>query len=290
MYEQVIDSILQNIDLDRDRNDNEENNIEIAEQLNEIGNRINEVKELRFEIEEGRIYYIFKNSRGKYCNGSSAIGEELKKTMEELVSQIVNGEYAIEELNKALEKSKIQNGSTLSLRFKWGNGKNAAISYWDYNNIEISCDKSALDKIIQMWKESDLEWVKGVSWDNSVVDIVSGYNKSGIGKMLESRLESNNPMEELTRCMMNREDIIRIANSGYEGSYRVKSVEAVKELGQFICIVVWDMDFSSKEIGFNILDNTVIDVENNRFVTDQLFDRVERRIFNSIEESNIQIH
>lgn len=243
---------------------------------------------LNLAVKEGKYYILFKfkDTEGSICKGAYAVAmTEFKNSMYNLIDRIENGEKAVKTLNDALKKRQYEHGAPLNIAYKWNSSKQCSISDWDYNNIKIKLNDLSLDSLTAEYKKDTAgcnieNMVKELVWDGNIVSFVRDFNKFTLHSKLGITFGSSEIERILTENMLNTSDVLDIVRkqSRVSGIQKFKSVFKVNELGKFLVILLWNVDYVKKSITTSIMGDKALDIENNRFISDHnLFSRIESR-------------
>ncbi len=257
--------------------------------LNSVSSEITDISKLNFNIttKQDSMYLLckFNDTYGYKCKGGIKVEESLDKTLIELINLIINGQNMINKLNKRLEDRRVETGNILNIKYRWGNNKYGSIAYWDYTHVTVRINKDALNELVSKNEEEQDKFidtlVSDLTWTDNPVEFISKYNESEIAKRSNTNIENDELESLLTKNMLNYSDIEEqiLKSKAKTGFQKFKSVLIVKELGLFAGIVLWDIDYEIKDISANIMDDRIIDMENNLFISDHsLFSRIEQRV------------
>ena len=215
--------------------------------------------------------------------------------MEKTISRIDIGSKAVNKLNNLLRDSRIAKDGYISVQYKWGTNKYSTVSDWDYGNIKIKLSDMALDYLISAYKlDEELTELRDIiskfDWDSNIIEFIKAFNDFELHRRLSVTIKDYDITKLLTDNMFNTADIldmIKNNSTSKKGIQKFKSVFVVNELGSFIAIIDWVVDYSKKDIAVNIQDEKVIDVENTRFVSDHsIYSRIELRALISDDVKN----
>lgn len=296
LYEEIIQkhidgladkSILSKIETESDR-------LSAVEWLNDTAKDITDIDKLSINIviKTSGKYMLFKfnDYTNSVCKGALSITKNIDVMLLDIVKIISDGQHVIKEINTKLEGIQAENGLMLKFRYKFGYNKQCKIAYWDYTNIVIALNDKAIDLMLDNLTEQNcagkIEKVLDEVWHNNVAEFIRGFNDMHINKYIGAELEYDSIEDALKDNMLSFDDIRDIVNKNKDksGTQRLKSVKIISGLGSFAAIVLWVIDYDNKRISIDILDDKVIDIENNRFISDHsLFSRIEQKV---IEESN----
>lgn len=287
MYSEVINNAIKTIENQNILNSisTETDRIEAVDWLNNLASKIEGISNLSFNlvIKKDTTFLLFKfnDYEGYTCKDGIKIEENLIKTLEFVLNTITESQSALNILNNKLSSIRAENGILLNLKYRWGYEKCSRIAYWDYTNIVIRLGKDSIHKLLELDEHKIEELLLNFKWVDNITEFISTYNENNISKELNSCLEYKNISDALMDNMLSIADIDNIVhkNINEHSSQKLKSVHIVSELGLFAAILLWDIDYETKDISVDILDSKVIDIENNRFVSDHsLYSRIEQRV------------
>lgn len=196
---------------------------------------------------------------------------------------ISEGIKAVNELNRLVAEEQNSKGSSVIITYKWGiTDRFCRVSYWDYDKLNIRLSKPSILLLIDLAESGQLEeYVKNTNWECSIAQFIKEFNKQSIHEKISAVMHSNSIEKILTDGMLSPEDIVAYIkkNKDQRGSQEFRAVEVINELGVFVVVTSWDVDYTRKKITISIADDKVFDVENNRFTTDtDIVGRVEKRV------------
>lgn len=267
----------------------------VVEWLNNFASLVvNNIDALVFDADtyNNNLYLMFNYSSYLGASkGSLQVQNNIIDTLDYILDLIIKGEQALRVINKKLSDLKDSNGSILSIKYCPGFGAFARVGYWDYTNLVIKLSLDSMDKLASYVSTEDIERdiieaVEGLSWTEYAPLFIEKFNSLRINYILKAKMNYSSISDALIDNMISLQDVRRVLLSGKFtiGEQQITSVFVVKELGTFIAIVIWRVDYGSKKVSINVLDNKVIDIENKRFVSDHsLYSRIEQRV---LSESN----
>lgn len=267
--------------------------IEVLDTLNELANKIEEIRDLSFDLvsknEAVFVLFRFKDTSGYTCKSGIKLKENFYSSIEYILNSIIEGQRIIKIINDKLDIIQANSGIILNIKYRWGFSTTSSIAYWDYTHIAIRLNEKSIVKLLEEYntEESINNLLVGFTWSDNIIDLIINYNKLDISNKIESKLDYSTMEEALTENMLSITDVEKIINQNIDkhSSQRLKSVHIISELGLFAAILLWDIDYETKDISVDILEDTVLDIENNRFVSDHsLYSRIEQRILNEADE------
>lgn len=244
-----------------------------------------------FHERENEVYivYNFKELEGVGINKGviNLNSDGIELILTKLLDDIKIGTLALDKLNSIIKTIKDSMDGELNIQYNWGTDKYCSVKDWDYRNIKIKISKITLDNIIRLYKEdnelTDLtEILKEHNWKANIIEFVNSFNDIGLHQKILATVDTLDIDKILVENMLNTDDVVELIrkNKNNNGKQRIKSVSIIKELGAFVAIVYWDVDYKNNKINYSIQDEKVMDIENKRFVSDySIYTRLEHRIF-----------
>lgn len=273
----------------------ETSRIKVINWLNALASKMSDISELSFSIkskgEKSYILFKFKDLTGYKCNGSMEIGESIPETVDRIASVIVDSQWALKSINDIFERIQTENGLILSVKYKFGYGKYATVAYWDYSHIIIKLNADSVNQLIEINGNSEqldnlAKKLQNTKYPDSVPEFLTWFNGNDVNKQFGMIMNYKSIPEALTDNMLSRKDVLDIIekNKGGKGTQKLKSVEVMDQLGLFVALIIWNIDYERSEVSIDIMNDSVIDIENSRFVSDHsLYSRIEQRIFEGVE-------
>ena len=268
----------------------------LDELLDKEINRINEGIYFNAKEIKGKTYitYMIEDKLSEtYIKGMiDASLEKLSDHLEELLEDVIVGIEAIKYINDKLREGRIQNNGEIRIQYQWGYDGECSIHDWDYSSIRIKLSKDSLNILIELYQNDIGKLNKNIEeqeWDLNILKYMDNIQESRLSKLLEISDITTSIEDSLTKNMFNRNNIINLIRNNIKsiGKQRFKSIHLVDELGAYIAIVYWDVDFSRKTIGMQIQENRIIDLEDRQFIYgNTLYKKLESRIIISKEELN----
>ena len=266
------------------------NDILTSDVAHYIENKINEQIKISnvavtIQDKEDRKYLFIRyidtiNRKCKLCLNVKADKESLITAIAQLTEFIILGQSKVNNLNNMLESIRIDKGSLFSIKFMVGNGTSSSVNYWDYNLVIIKLSEKSVNTLIEA---EDID-ISLIEWPDNIINAICNYNELQLSKDIQSKL-CNDTVESIvsifTKNMLNTNDVRNMINKDIDqGIQKLKSVEVISsDLGIFVALLVWNIDYRLREASIEILDSKVMDIENKRFVTDKaLYDRIETRM------------
>lgn len=267
--------------------------IEAVDYLNKLAYQVDEISELSFDIAlKNDLAFLlckFRDGSGNICKGGIKLQDSLVDSIEYMLKSIIEGQKIIKFINDQLDIIQANNGIILNVKYRWGFGKTSSIVYWDYTHIVIRLTEESITEMIKSYttEESVVSLFKDIVWPDNILDFISGYGDFTFSRALKSSFGEISIEKALEENMLSINDVEKIIkqNSDKHSSQKLKSVHIISELGLFAAVLLWDIDYDTKDVSVDILENKVIDIENNRFVSDHsLYSRIEQRILEEADK------
>ena len=264
--------------------------------LNSLAKNMTDINDLSFNIRNkgDKIFLLFRfvDYQGSKCSGGIQINKHIIEIVDDITSIIINGQWALQALNTKFSEVQANGGNIITIKFKLGFNKYASIAYWDYSNIVIRLNESAVKLLIDKLKSSEsseslYRSIEEIHWPESIPEFINKISSSELSSILSINMDYESLSDALIDNMLSRKDIsdILIKNKDTKGTQKLKSVEIVDQLGLFVAILILIIDYENSDVSVDILDNKVIDLENNRFVSDHsLYSRIEQKILDDTED------
>lgn len=200
-----------------------------------------------------------------------------------ILYMLIEGSRAVSELNSLIHVAQSSKGASVMVTYKLGiTDKFCKVCDWDYNRIKIKLSKAAITQLISLSADGLLETVVSeTDWLLTIGKYIVGFNNLHIHEKINAVMNSTDIEKILTSNMLSTDDVITAITrcKSDTGTQEFKSVSIIKELGKFIAVTLWRVDYSKKSIAVRLMSDKVFDAENDRFISDRdIVDRVERKI------------
>lgn len=208
---------------------------------------------------------------------------EFQSVFENTLKLIVDGSLVVAELNSMIKNIQRESGAAVAIEYKWAiANKVCSIADWDYNRIKVKLNRSAITALINMKNSNSLEGaVRKSNWGLGIKDFVEGFNSMSMNQDICAIMNYSDWVSALTENMLDTKDVLAVIrrNKNSQGTQSLKSVALVSELGRFLAIVKWSVDYTNKIVSSDIMDDKVLDVDNGRFIADStIFNKVKQKI------------
>ena len=234
-------------------------------------------------VTRGNVQYIiykFNGFNNASCSGGFVYNyDTFDSDIASAVTDIIDGNDAINILNEIIESDRDKLGGKVAVYFVWGRGPYCKVYDWDYSKIGIKISRDALANLLDNYREG------AKSFRN---EISSAVAKSAIGKAINAKIEDIELINHLTRQMLNRNEAISYCKDHRSsGVISLQVVEIVQQLGVFVALANWVVDFKNKNISVSLINEQVIDVDNAEVISNYgICSRIEQIIGLSSDEIN----
>lgn len=238
------------------------------------------------------ITYKFFDKYGTLCKAAFKLQPDSgADTMVTNLVAIIAGSEAIEILNDSYDKYRASTGSAIDIRYQWGRAVDCSIGAWDFSNITVKLSAKAIDKLISLYTSSQSSLGLKLSGaieqsevgKQNIVEFIRDFDTFPIHKMLDAEISKEPTKDILSKSMLRPDDaksIIRNnAKSMTKGTQNLLVVRVVSQLGTFIVLSNWKVDYGDKTISTSIIDDKAIDLESASIVTSySIISRIEQVI------------
>lgn len=260
-----------------------------------------DISQLKFSIEhrDSNICIIYNFvCENKYKTGSGFVfnKDSFDNDLTTHIINIQNGCKAISIVNKIIDSRNDSTGNNIDIQMIWGNSLYSSIAYWDYKTIVIKLSKKSIQNLIELYRNGEQAFQVKIEdlIDNDIAkeNIVETYKNIPNTRLYkELELEFNGNMQtELSMNMLSRKDAIQICVNNTSGqNLELHVVENIKQLGDFITLSIWNVDFKNKTISIKLKDEKVIDNKSEEIIYNyNICSRIEQSLaLNDIEKSKI---
>lgn len=215
--------------------------------------------------------------------------DKMLKDISDLVSIIIEGSKAVDELNKIIQDIQFNNGSSVQIVYRFGLDRFCMISSWDFDKINVRLGESSIMQLIELKDNNELEKaVRESDWQYTIVKFILNFNSIPFHRQINAMNEVTSFEGMLLENMLETDKIPLMVRCSRRntGTQIIRTVSIIKELGKFLVLIDWHIDYSRKSISMNIVNDKVLDLEDDRFISDrEIVSRIEKKV--SIPE-NIQ--
>lgn len=199
------------------------------------------------------------------------------------VALMIEGAKAVNKLNEFIQSIQAINGSSVQIIYRWGmDSKFCMISSWDFDKINVRLSCPSITQLIELNNNNELEKLVAESdWAFTIVKFITNFNSIPFHKRIDAVDEITSFEGMLFQNMLETKQIplmVRYSRAN-TGTQEVRTVSIIKELGKFLVLVDWRIDYSRKSISMHIVNDKVLDIEDDRFISDrEIVDRIEKRV------------
>lgn len=227
----------------------------------------------------------FRDSSGEKCRGAfqfsiNAIAQNICDSLDEIQDQLI----AIDSLNAMVNAKQYSSDNTFSVSYCWGSDYKCSIEDWSYQYIKVKLSRDSCEKLRMIVKDDPKllqNRIDDTDFGNNAAETVSNFNSMPIHTELAAMLWTSSVEKALTQNMLQMDDAIGIVRESQNtaGIQNIKIVVPFNELGQFLAIMTWVVDYQDKSIKQTILEEKLLDIENKKYILDsQIYNRVEKRL------------
>ena len=233
----------------------------------------------------------FKDNSGGYCSGAFKLSQEAEQDLEiaikeinQTLQDIKEQVTAIDSLNAIVKEQMYKINNQFNVQYCWGYNEKCSIEDWQYQFIKIKLSKEACEKIRDTVKENQQqleEVIQKTEFGQNAAEVVHTFDCVEFHQWVGAVLYSSDIEVALTQHMVQMDTAIRfIAQANKkQGTQQIRIVIPFNELGQFLILVDWEINYSNKTIKQTILEQKILDIENRKYILDsQIYNRVEKRI------------
>lgn len=211
--------------------------------------------------------------------------DKFLQSLTNIIYLIAEGTRAIRVLNDKINEIQNNKGSSVIIIYKWGIADRfCKVFDWDYDKLKIKLSKTAIMQLIDLVDDSSTkleEYIQRTDWSVSIKEYIAKFNRIPLHEKINAVIGKTDIDKILTENMLSVDDIVSIIghSKGKSGIQEIKSVSMVNELGKFVVVAIWKVDYSKKSLSMQIMHNKVMDIENDRFISDRdILDRMEKKI------------
>lgn len=242
---------------------------------------------LQYKEVEGMHFMLvqFRDSSGEKCRGAfqfsiNAIAQNICDSLDEIQDQLI----AIDSLNAMVSAKQYQSDNSFSVSYCWGSDYKCSIEDWSYQYIKVKLSKDSCEKLRMIVKDDPQllqSRIDDTDFGNNAAETVSNFNSMPIHTEIAAILWTSSVEKALTQNMIQMDDAIGIVRESQNtaGIQSIKIVVPFNELGQFLAIMTWIVDYQDRSIKQTILEEKLLDIENKKYILDsQIYNRVEKRL------------
>ena len=231
------------------------------------------------------ILVSFRDSNGTRCRGAfqidlGSIAQSICDNLDEIADQLI----AIDQLNAVVRDQLYKNSNQFMISYCWGQDAECSIEDWQYQFIKIKLSKDSCEKLHVLIKDSSDEIqakADETDFGTNAADTVTRFNDMQLHQEIGAILWTSQVEKALTDNMLQMDDAINIVRDAQHksGIQHIKIIIPFKELGQFLIVSDWEVDYHTKDIKSQISEQKLLDLENKKYILDsQIYNRVERRV------------
>lgn len=260
----------------------DEDKPELFKQISDKINQEYSISQLKFlsSVRNGTQYiiYRFKDDNGRFCKSAIEVNHDtLVDDFVDHLYMIIAGCKAIQIINEAYDEYRTNFGAPMSIEYKWGRLKGCDIAYWDFNSIVVELSSKALEEILAQYDNGETAFKLKVEsmikksdlGKQNIVEFIREFNNISIHQAFKLVKLDVDDTTLLTEHMISPEDAETIVhkNRNNSGNQRIQVLNIVKQLGTFLVLSYWDVDYADKTINISIVDDQVIDLDSASIIS-----------------------
>ena len=249
-----------------------------------------DVHNLDFEIISRKngdyIKYTFCDNRDYKC--AYAINTNTNNFVDSFVEHmevIKDGIDAVRILNNVADDLADESAILFDVQYQWGRGTECNISYWDYSKVVFRLSNNAILELIRIMNNADVDFEdtmrnllkSSFSGIDNIVKCITEFNHVELHNKIGAHI--NGSLQDiLSNNMITREDAIKLCKKfvSTNGVQKITVLNIVKQLGNFLVLQLWDIDYKNKEIETSIIGDRIIDLDSSSILSNEtLRDRID---------------
>lgn len=242
---------------------------------------------MQYKEQDGMHFMLvqFRDNSGTKCRGAfqfalNTIAQNICDQLDEISDQLI----AIESLNVMISDKQYQSDNQFSVSYCWGSDNKCSVEDWSYQYIKIKLSKDSCEKLRLLVKD-DSDQLQRLTNETdfglNAAETVSNFNNMALNQEMAAILWTSQVEKALTSNMISTDDAIEYIReqNSKAGIQHIKVVIPFNELGQFLVVTDWTVDYSDRSIKQVISEQKLLDVENRKYILDSsIYSRVEKRV------------
>ena len=231
------------------------------------------------------IRYAFTDN-GMCCSSAVKVNyEALAKDIADHLDLIVNGISALHILNDKIKDFISKSTNSYNIEIQWGFGNSYSIGYWDYEKAVIRISKKSLIKLVSDYHNGENTFRNMMEsaidkniLSSNIIEFIDNFNNSKLSTFLNDTIQTDDIDTLLSKNMMTKKDVIDLiaSNKDYRATQNITVLYIVRQLGHFVVLQNWKVDYKNKSIITNILGDRVLDIDYKSVITnDSICSRIE---------------
>lgn len=232
------------------------------------------------------IKYTFNDNREYKCAYAINTGtDNFPDSFVEHMEIIKDGLEAVKVLNKVADDLADESAILFDVQYQWGRGTECNISYWDYSKVIFRLSNNSLLELVRLMNDANVDFEdtmrdllkSSFSGIDNIVKCVTEFNRVELHNRIGAHI--NGSLEDiLSNNMITREDAIKLCKKfvSTNGVQKITVLNIVKQLGNFLVLQLWDIDYKNKEIETSIIGDRIIDLDSSSILSNEtLRDRLD---------------
>ncbi len=167
---------------------------------------------------------------------------------------------AIHKINTASNKAH----SDFKVEYRWSEKDKSGIAEWDYNSIEISLSKEAINMLVHYFEDENNIDEDVKSDDNDISSYIKNIDNVKIHDYMGVKL-SDRINEALTENMLAPDEIYDFVSENDKGKKSLRCLVNIDSLN-IIAVVNIEVSYKNKDISISIDENKVLDTKEFKII------------------------
>lgn len=242
---------------------------------------------MQYVNEQGLHFVLvsFRDSKNNRCRGAfqidlGSVAQSICDGLDEIQDQLI----AIDQLNAIVKDQLYKSNNSFIISYCWGQDDKCSIEDWQYQFIRVKLSKDSCEKLRILIKDESFNVQQEsdkTNFGTNAADMVARFNNMELHQEIGAIIETSSIEKALTSNMLQMDDAINFVrdNKHKNGKQHIKVVIPFNELGQFLTVNDWEVDYHNKDIKSQISEQKILDTENKKYILEQqIYNRVEKRL------------
>lgn len=202
--------------------------------------------------------------------------------LSQVFQDFIDSETYIDMLNRAVKRSKEDSLSGIDVEYSadYTRRDSCRVADWNYKKINLGI---GMYIVLKMRELSEVQWENlqhSNYYNGSIKDLIVGFNNFELHRKIGATLIGN-VRQILSSSKLNMNDAIRkiMKNNRRMGVQNLTTCTYISELGEYMILCNWKVDYGNRKIDISIIDNMILDLSNNRFICrGEVYAQLERRV------------
>lgn len=244
-----------------------------------IRTEYSEVKDIKFCL-------VFKVNgfKTQKCNLSiPKIGfENLAEWLTGKCNDFIESESILLNLNSSIKKSQRVTGSECDVEYIGDYIRRDGVSLvdWGYRKLVFRVGMNLVLRVREYLAYQELDFSSSSYYAGTIKDVLVRFNEFSLHKKMGAKLEGN-VKQLLCSSQMSMNDAIRniMKNRLRKGTQEIKTCTYINELGEYIVLCNWAVDYKKRTIDISIIGNKIFDLSRNELCCQgDIYERIKARV------------